>query len=478
VNVVVVGYGMAGARVVSELSGHSPGMAVTVVGGEPHRAYNRILLSNVIAGKTGEREVTLAEPNARRVDLRLGVEATALNLRQRTVSTSEGNEIPYDRLVLATGSRAMLPPIKGLTTDDGRLPDRVAAFRTLDDCRRIAALAAGARTALVLGGGLLGLEAARALATRGLAVTVLHALGHVMERQLDPAASAVLVNALGALGVQVELDASTVAIESGPNHIEAVLGDGRRLVADFFVVACGVRPETGLAERAGLAVERGIVVDDRLRTSDRAVFAIGDCAQHGGVVTGLVAPAWEQARVVAGVVTGDRPLGRYRPSPAVTRLKVSGIDLAAMGESTSDDGERVTFADPARGTYAKLLIRDNRLAGAILLGDNPTVGTLIQLFDRGGPLPTDVRSLLLGRSIGGPAAVGPAVVSPALMPDGAVVCRCNTVTKGALVGCWRNGARSTVEISTASRAGTGCGSCLDAVEGLVEWLGTTEGVAA
>src|SRR5262249_6875841 len=190
----------------------------------------------------------------------------------------------YDRLVLATGSRALLPPIKGLTGDDGSLPDRVAVFRTLDDCRRILGLATGARQALVLGGGLLGLEAARGLAARGLDVTVLHAVGHLMERQLDPAASAVLVRSLAALGIRVELEASTAAVTTWPDGfpdgfpggVEAVLHDGRRLSADLFVVACGVRPETGLADRAGLAVDRGILVDDRLRTTDSRVFAIGD----------------------------------------------------------------------------------------------------------------------------------------------------------------------------------------------------------
>jgi assimilatory nitrate reductase electron transfer subunit len=251
-----------------------------------------------------------------------------------------------------------------------------------------------------------------------------------------------------------------------------VLGDGRRLPADLFVVACGVRPETALAERAGLAVERGIVVDDRLRTSDPHVYAIGDCAQHGGAVTGLVAPAWAQARLVAEVLSGQAPLARYRPVAPVTRLKATGIDLAAMGDSTGDEGERVTFADPARGTYVKLLVRDGRLAGAIMLGDNPTVGQVIQLFDRGGPVPDDRRALLLGRALG--EAAVPHAESPALMPDAALVCQCNTVSKGALVAAWRSGARSLPRIVTATRATTGCGSCRDAVCGIADWLSTVE----
>jgi len=473
--IVVIGYGMAGARLVSELRARQPRGDVTVVGAEPVRAYNRILLSSLVAGKVREADVLLAEASGRGVDVRLGVEAIRIDRAERVVALSDGSTVHYDRLALATGSRAWLPPIKGLVHDDGGLAPRVAAFRALEDCRRIVDLATGARSALVLGGGLLGLEAARGLAGRGLAVTVLHAVGHLMERQLDPAASAVLVTTLSGLGVGVELDVATAEVRSGPGGVEVVLGDGRCRPADLFVVACGVRPETRLAEDAGLMVERGIVVDDRMRTSDRAIFALGDCAQHDGVVGGLVAPAWEQARVVADVVTGARPLARYRPTPPVTRLKAAGIDLAAMGESTELAGEQVTFTDPTRGTYAKLVVRDQRLVGAILLGDNPTVGMVIQLFDRGGQVPADLRGLLLGRPVASPAEPGG---SPALIPDAAIVCRCNTVTKGALVACWRDGVRSVAGLSARTRAATGCGTCLSAVEGIQGWLSTIEEVPA
>jgi assimilatory nitrate reductase electron transfer subunit len=254
--------------------------------------------------------------------------------------------------------------------------------------------------------------------------------------------------------------------------VTVTLADGTALTADLFVVACGIRPQTGLARDAGLAVERGIVVDDQLRTSDPRVFAIGDCAQHAGMVGGLVAPAWEQARVVADVVTGQSTGASYQPTPAVTRLKATGIDLAAMGSSTEHDGELLTFADPARGTYAKLLLRDNRVAGAIMLGDNPSVGMVIQLFDRGAPVPADRRSLLLGRAHG--ASATPVGDSPALIPDAATICQCNTVSKGTLVAAWRAGAHSVAEMVTATRATTGCGSCRDAVRGLLDWLSTVD----
>ncbi|GAB3963597.1 hypothetical protein GCM10027615_04350 [Plantactinospora veratri] len=218
-----------------------------------------------------------------------------------------------------------------------------------------------------------------------------------------------------------------------------------------------------------------MVVDDRLRTSDPHISAIGDCAQHAGVVTGLVAPAWEQARVLAQVLAGQDPRARYRPQPAVTRLKAAGIDLAAMGDAAAGpapDVEELSFSDPVRGTYARLRIVGERLTGAIMLGDNPAVGTVIQLFDRGTPVPVDRRTLLLGRSRDSASATP--VESPALMPDAATVCQCNTVRKGALVRCWRAGARSLDDVVAATRATTGCGSCRDAVEGILGWLSSID----
>jgi assimilatory nitrate reductase electron transfer subunit len=456
---------MAGARLVAELNGR---LEVTVLGAEPHRAYNRILLSHLLAGKLAERDVELTEA-ASRATVRLGVAASGIDRAARTVTTSEGDTIGYERLVLATGAASVLPPIKGLVGEDGSLPNRVAPFRTLDDTRRLVELAGAGSSALVLGGGLLGLEAARGLATRGLAVTLLHAAGHLMERQLDPAAGRVLAATLAQLGVTIELDAATTAVKAGPDGVDAVLADGRLVGADLLVVACGVRSDIRLAVQAGLPVDHGIIVDDRLRTADPHIYAIGDCAQHAGTVSGLLAPAWAQARVVAELLTGDRPLARFAPRPPVTRLKAAGIDLACLGESAADDPDAVTFADPATRTYAKLVVRDERLAGAILLGDNPSVGALIQLFDRGGPLPRDRRSLLLGRAID-EATVSGREASPALMPGTAVICQCNTVTKGALVRAWTDGAQCTADLVARTRVGTGCGSCRDALAGLATWL--------
>ncbi|WP_412542531.1 FAD-dependent oxidoreductase [Longispora sp. K20-0274] len=445
--ITIIGYGMAGARLATLLAKDHQ---VTVYGAENHPAYNRILLSGLLAGAYQETDLALPPAN---VDLRLGVAATDIDRVARTVHGE-----PYDALVFATGSRAIIPPVKGLTGDDGEPHPNVAAFRTLDDCRRI--LAATGSHPVVLGGGLLGVEAARGLAGRG-PVTLVHGAPHLLERQLDAVGGAVLADTLAAIGITVRVNAQAVAYVDGVLR----LADGTELPADPLVVSCGVRAETTLAESIGLAVGRGVLVDDELRASDPAIYAIGDCAQHRGAVYGLVAPAWEQAAVLAEVLSGAAAL-RYTGSRLVTRLKAAGIDLAAMGDL--DGEEIVSFADPSRGTYARLAITAGRLRGAILLGDNPTVGTVTQLFDRRTPVPADRRSLLLGRM----SAALPAE-TPALMPDAAVVCRCNTVTKGEIVRC---GGRSVPQIAQRTNATTGCGGCADAVRGIADWLSTVDPV--
>lgn len=470
--IVIIGNGMAGTRLASELSARGGDRKVTTFGTEPHRAYNRIMLSTLLAGAIGEPDVQLAEAAGHGIDLHTGVCVTAIDRENRAVRTDRGDRIHYDHLVLATGSRAVVPPLAGLT--GGELPERVVSFRTLEDCRRILAVADRARRVLVLGGGLLGLEAARGLAGRGLEVTVVHPVPYLMERQLDPAAAAVLADTLADLGVTTQLAVPATAVLADSRGVRLELADGRSFDADLLVLACGVRPDTALATAANLAVRQGVLVDDQLRTSDRHISAIGDCAQHGDTLTGLVAPAWAQARVLAQVLSGADPSARYRPRPVVTRLKTAGIDLAAMGDPGDGPGEELTFTDPAGGTYARLRINHERLTAAILVGDNPSVGTVIQLFDRGQPVPSDRRSLLLGRAPG-PGPAEPAT-TPALMPAAATVCHCNNVNKGTLVESWRRGARTVDEVAAATRAGTGCGSCRDAVAGITDWLSTVESV--
>ncbi|GAB2487853.1 FAD-dependent oxidoreductase [Streptosporangium sandarakinum] len=487
---VVVGNGMAGARLVSEVRARDPRIRITVFGAEAGRPYNRALLSNVLAGTMTPGQVRMLDAEwyaDHAVTALPGVEVTAIDREAREVLTACGRREPYDVLVLATGGEAVVPPLPGA--------ERAVAFRTMGDCEAILAAAGTARRTAVVGGGLLGVEAARGLAGRGLPVTLLHLAGHLMERQLDAEAGLVLGESLAGLGVEIRTGVTVreilddgVRLAAGTGTAPGTAGAaaspsgtgesgaaGEEVVeADLVILACGVRPVTRLARDAGLAVARGVVVDDEMRTGDPSIFAIGECAEHDGVVYGLVAPAWEQAAVVAGLVTATDRTARYRGSRLVTRLKARGVELAAMGEThlTEDEAEIVRFSHRTRGVYRKLVIRDGRLVGAILLGETPAVGTVTRLFDHGGPLPADRAGLLF------PGLAGGAADSPVRMPDTARVCQCNNVTKGRIRSCWESGARDVAAVAAATRATTGCGSCRDAVEGIVGWLCEQEGIPA
>jgi assimilatory nitrate reductase electron transfer subunit len=382
--------------------------------------------------------------------------------------------LPYDRLVLATGSTALVPPIPGLHRTDGTLLAGAALFRTRADCAAITGWAASARRAVVVGAGVLGLEAARALAGRGLSVTVVQRADRLMERQLDPAAGRVLGRTLRNLGIEVIAGAAVAQVHGDDQVTGVTLTDGRRLDAELVVLCCGVRPRVELARAAGLAVNAGIVVDDRMTTTDPGVLAIGECAEHRGRLYGLVAPVWEQARVAAAALADPSASVGYAGSRPITRLKAAGVELAAMGDDAvrdEDDGdgedtEIVTFVDRTRGVYQKLVVRDGRLVGAILLGDTRNVGTVIQLFERGAALPVDRSALLLVRRNGAVTTT----TSPTALPARATICQCNGVTKGAITAAWQAGAHTVEEIADRTRATTGCGTCRDTVGGLVEWL--------
>jgi assimilatory nitrate reductase electron transfer subunit len=456
--IVIVGNGMAGARLAQELRARRDDLPVTVIGAEAGGTYNRVLLSNVLAGTARVEDIALTSPEwyARHgVDLHAGVRAAAIDRDRRIVRLPDGRTVPYGTLVLATGSTAVVPP--GL----GGAP-HVIPFRTLADCATILDHARTARHVAVIGGGLLGLEAARGLAGRGLPVTLLHVRTHLMDRQLDAGAGRLLRHTLQALGVNVITNARTTAVQDG----RLGLDDGREIDADLVVLACGVRPDTALARDAGLAVDRGVVVDDQLRSiSDKNIYAIGECAQHDGQVYGLVAPAWEQARVLADILVGRT--AAYGGTRTVTRLKAAGVELAAMGR-TDAEGDEVTFVDAARGIYQKLVLHDGRIVGAILLGDTRAAGTVTQLYERGSTAPVDRAALLLGNTARAEAE------SPTLIPDRATICQCNGVTKGAIHTAWQAGARSVEALADATRATTGCGTCRDTVCGLLDWLAAAD----
>lgn len=452
----MIGNGMAGARLVDELLRRDPALAVTVVGAEDRPAYNRVLLSDVLAGRRRAREIDLPGPAA--AVRHLGVRALAVDRQDRTVTTETG-VLAYDRLVLATGSNAVVPPVHGIAGSDGRLLPGVHVFRTLDDCDAIVEAAGRARRAVVVGGGLLGLEAARGLLGHGLDVHVVHAAGHLLDTQLDAAGGAVLRRAVQGLGIGVHLGARAVEV-TGRRKVTGVrLAGNEHVDGDLVVLACGVRPEVSLARGAGLAVGRGVLVDDRLATDDPRVYAVGECAEHRGQVYGLVAPAWEQAAVLADVLTGRAAV--YPGSRSVARLKAAGLDVAAMGETApepadSGDGlEVLVWSDPARQVYKKLVVRDGVVTGAVLLGDLSTAGAVTQAYDRATPLPAGRLHLLF-------AGLGAA--APAEAADGDVVCTCNAVTAGALRAC---GARTVGEAALATRATTGCGTCAGSVAALL-----------
>jgi assimilatory nitrate reductase electron transfer subunit len=468
---VVVGHGMVGARFVEEVRRRDPNGArvrLTAIGAEPRPAYNRVLLSTVLAGGLSARSVELHPPGwaARaRVDLRTGVTATSVDRAERVVHCTDGTSEPYDELVLATGSSAWLPPVTGLADADGAPAPGVSVFRDLADCERILALARPGSRFAVLGGGLLGCEAARGLAGRGVRVALLHPRPHLMERQLDHEAGTVVAGLLRGLGVDVRLGVGIDAWEPGAG---VRCADGTVAAADALVVAAGVRAETGLAADAGLAVERGVLVDDRLATSDDRVHAIGDCAQHAAAPVGLVQPGWEQAAVLADLLTGTDAAARYRGTRTVTRLKARDVDVTTVGDpAAGPDAEVLRFSDPARGRYATLALRADRVVGGTMIGFPDAAASMVQLYDTGVPAPEDRLGLLLGRAL--PAAATPAA-DPGRIPAAAVVCRCNTVTKGALVGAWRAGATDPEALSRSTRAGTGCGSCRDTVAGICAWL--------
>ena len=460
--VLVVGAGMTGHRFVDELVRRDADgrFAVHVVGGEEYEPYNRVLLSEVVAGRAAWAALGLPRLPSR-VRLQRGRAAVRLDRASRTVRLDDGSSLAYDRLVLATGARAFVPPLRGLETS----PRHVHTLRDLDDTRAVVARAANARHAVVLGGGVLGLEAACGLAARGLAVTLVQRDDRLMPGDLGEAASAALVAALQRLGIDVRTRTGVDEAISAYGELVAVrLDDGSLLSTDLLLVSCGVRPESGLAQDAGLPVENGVVVDGTLASpADDRVHAVGDCAQEPGVASGLVAPGWEQAERLAALLTGTAPPSA-RGGGADIRLKAVGIDLVVLGRRPGADGDRVvTVDDPGTGRHAALVLHGERLVGATCLGMPSVAAELSVALDRGTPLPADPLALLLPERRTEEA-------TPVRMPAGTTVCRCNDVSKQDVVDAWEGGARTVDAVADATRATTGCGGCEGLVCGLVDWL--------
>ncbi len=467
--IVVVGTGMAGAKVVEEILVRAPDrFNIRMFGAEPHGTYNRILLSSYLGGFKNPDELwinPLEWYESRRVFVHAGVKAERIDRDNKVVIGAGGKVVePYDYLILATGSRPFVPPMEG-TGQKG-----VFVFRTLEDCESIAAYAQDCSEAVVIGGGLLGLEAARGLLSHELNVTVVEVAPHLMIQQLDPTGGALLKRKLEGMGVRVMLETATTHL-LGDGRVKGLrFKDGRTLETDMVVVSCGIRPNVEEAKAAGLTVERAVVVDDQMRTSDPHVFAVGECAQHAGRLYGLVDPLYEQARVLADVLTGVKPNAAYQGSRLATTLKVMGVDLTAMGEvnPTGPDCEVVSHLDPTAGVYRKLVVRDGKLAGAILLGASDPTGALLRLFKGDEPLPAAALELLAGGNARDALLGQGAGADLAALPDDTQICNCHSVRKGDLVAAIQDGKCSVGALGECTRAGTGCGTCQPLLRQLID----------
>ncbi|WP_189861773.1 NAD(P)/FAD-dependent oxidoreductase [Streptomyces poonensis] len=390
--VVVIGAGLAGVRLARRLG--ELGTPALLIGEEEHRPYNRVLLAEVLAGRYSPEVIALPAP-AELTRARV----TGIDRAAREVRCADGSVIAYDTLVLATGSNPVLPPLRGLFTPDHELPEGVHAFRTMDDCLGLSKAVRPGVRAVVIGGGLLGVSAARALAVRGAQVVLAQQSERLMERQLDPAASRLVHRHLGDLGVEVHTECRVRDVRCVGGAVRSVeMADGYALDADLVVLACGAHPRVGLARAAGLEIRKGVVVDDELRTSDPHIHAVGDCAQHDGTLYGLAAPAFEQADVLARLLAGDAH-ARYTGTRSLTRLTLTGdgspFDLAAFGETEARPGDDVVqLTDATRGTYRKVVVRDDRLVGGVLVGELGTVGALARAWEGAEPLPSDGGPLL------------------------------------------------------------------------------------
>ena len=461
---VVIGAGMASGRVLEHLAETAPdAFDVTLFNAEPRGNYNRIMLSPVLSGEKSYEEIVTHDQawyDANKVTCRFGEKVTGID-RARKVVIGEKGEVPYDKLIIGTGSAPFIIPVPGHT-----LPG-VVAYRDLEDTRAMidAAGRPGAR-AVVIGGGLLGLEAAAGLRLRGMEVTVLHLMGHLMERQLDESAGYLLKQDLEKRGIEVRLRASTKEIQ-GTGKVERVLlEDGTVLDADIVVMAVGIRPSAQLARDAGLTVGRAIVVDAQMQTSDPDVYAVGECVEFNGAVFGLVAPLYDQAKVLANTLLGQADA--FVVKELSTKLKVTGCNLFSAGDfAEAPNREDIVFRDPARGVYKRLVIEGDRLVGAVMYGDTADGNWFFGLIKDGTDIAEMRDMLIFGPAYQGGDAANPLSAVAALPPE-AEICGCNGVCKGKITDAILAGATSLGAVRGATKASASCGTCTGLVEQLLE----------
>jgi nitrite reductase (NADH) large subunit len=388
---VVIGAGMASGRVLDHLTAEGAEFDITLFNAEPRGNYNRLMLSPVLAGEKRFEEIVTHDEDwytRHGIATRFGERVIEID-RTRRVVVGERGAVPYDKLLIATGSTPVMIPLPG------RDLKGVIAYRDLEDTETMINLGPDAR-AVVIGGGLLGLEAAAGMAARGVQVIVVHLMGHLMERQLDAEAAALLQASLAAKGIEVLCEAESQAILGRDGHVSGLaLKDGRVLPCDLLVMAVGIRPAAALAQQAGLTVNRAIVVDDQMRTSDPDILALGECVEHHGTLFGLVAPLYDQAAVVAETLMGRE--AAFTQKSLATKLKVTGCDVFSAGDFADGEGrENLCFRDPAAGIYKRLILEQGRLIGAVMYGDTADGGWFFDLIRDGRDVSTARETLIFG----------------------------------------------------------------------------------
>ncbi len=457
---VVIGAGIAGLASIEEVLKLDPERyEISMYGGEPHLNYNRVLLAQVLRGEKDIKDLYLHDRSwyeTRGVKVVAGVKAIELRRKSRAVVFDDGSAAPYSKLVLATGSRPFMPDLRGIDKEG------VVTFRDLADCDRIKGLAAGgARKAVVIGAGLLGLEAAYSLKALGMDVAVAHIADRLMERQLDGRAGALLKDDVERLGIKVLLNKETVEVLGNGRVRGLSFKDGSSVEADMAVVSTGVVPNDSIARSSGIYCEKGIVVSDIMQTFDPAVYAVGECIQHRGRTFGLVSSVFEQARVLADHLAGSARL-TFKDRPSSVRLKIPSVDIYSAGRIDDACDDTIEFADRAERTYKRLFIKDNRLEGVLLYGDTSSGPMLFSTLLDNEDISAKRRSLLSGGAPSGALSAGD-------IPDGAIVCGCNGVTKGAIVEAIRKkGLFTREDVKRETKASSSCGGCASVVDRLLE----------
>ncbi|MBR2657171.1 MAG: nitrite reductase large subunit NirB [Loktanella sp.] len=456
---VVIGAGMASGRMLELLFDAGDDFDVTLFNAEPRGNYNRLMLSPVLSGEKTYAQIVTHDADwyeTHGVDCRFDEPVVRID-RENRVVYSATSSAPYDALVIATGSAPFIVPVPGKD-----LPG-VVAYRDLEDTNAMIAASAPGAKAVVIGGGLLGLEAAAGMAARGADVTVIHLMGHLMERQLDPAAGYLLQKDLENRGLRIHCKGATKAI-LGTDRVEAVLlEDGTVYPADLVCMAVGIRPEVRLANDAHLTVGRGITVDDQLRTSDPAIFALGECVEHDQQLFGLVAPLYDQARVLAETLLGQD--AAFKPVQTATKLKVTGVDLFSAGDFADAPGrEDIVFRDPGRGVYKRLIIEGERLIGAVMYGDTADGAWFFDKIKTAAPI-SDLRdTLIFGPAFASGASTMDPLAAVAALPPEAEICGCNGICKGKIITAITGGANTLDAIRTTTKASASCGICTGLVE--------------